>query len=56
MRVMFDTNILVSAGLFGPSHPASLAEQISDEHILTVCGERYVTFACSRSGSLSTVN
>lgn len=36
MRVMFDTNILVSAGLFGSSRLAFLAEQISDEHSLVL--------------------
>ena len=34
MRVMFDTNILISAGLFGSSRLAALAGRIADEHTL----------------------
>ena len=36
MRVMFDTNILISAGLFGSSRLAALAGRIADEHTLVL--------------------
>ena len=39
MRVMFDTNILVSAGLFRSSRLAALAERVSDEHTLVLSSQ-----------------
>ena len=39
MRVMFDTNILVSAGLFSSSRLAALAERVSDEHTLVLSSQ-----------------
>lgn len=36
MRVMFDTNILISAGLFGSSRLAALAGRIADAHTLVL--------------------
>ncbi|MDH7556876.1 MAG: hypothetical protein QHG94_08085, partial [Candidatus Methanosuratincola sp.] len=39
MRVMLDTNILISAGLFGSSRLARLAQQISDEHSIVLCSQ-----------------
>ena len=39
MRVMFDTNILVSAGLLRSSRLAALAERVSDEHTLVLSSQ-----------------
>lgn len=39
MRVMFDTNVLVSAGLFSSSRLAALAERVSDEHTLVLSSQ-----------------
>jgi len=36
---MFDTNILVSAGLFRSSRLAALAERVSDEHTLVLSSQ-----------------
>jgi len=36
---MFDTNILVSAGLFSSSRLAALAERVSDEHTLVLSSQ-----------------
>jgi putative PIN family toxin of toxin-antitoxin system len=39
MRIMFDTNIIISAGLFGSSRLAMLAEQISNKYSIVISSQ-----------------